>query len=511
MPDNYPKCPTSTRYTRKIPTVTRNIRYSCPMDGVDGLIARLRHLGSDTPNIEVKSAHGGLPESLDETLCSFGNLPGGGLLILGLDEARSFAPVGLRDAASLAAGLVSKARQAIDPPLNVSVNVESFEGADLVVAEVHEVDASAKPCRVKRSGKAYLRFADGDYTLSQLEIDGFIANRTRPKFDEAEVPDASVEDLDRERLADFLVTARSLDRRLAPIENDTDLLLKTGVISRSNVPTVAGLLALGAYPQQFLRYFTMRAALLPADARQSTRALDSATFTGPIGAMLEDAVGWVHKNSRVQVRVDTSTGHVRDQADPPVVAVRELISNALVHRDLAEWATSRSIELRMSPLEFRLTNPGGLFGIAVDRLGIHPLTSARNRLLIDVCKFVRTADGKVVEALATGIPSVFESLGEAGMPPPEFFDQGLSFTAIVRRTSAPATAAAAATHKLPTAAEQAALAILTSPTSAAALGQKLGITTAAAHKRLRTLRDKGLVEVASGSGRPLTFVRRASR
>ena len=257
------------------------------MESLERLIARLRHLGSDTPNVEVKSAHGGLPESVDETLCSFGNLPGGGLLILGLDETKGFAAVGLRDAALLAAGLVSKARQVIDPPLNVSVNVEVFEGADLVVAQIHEVDTSAKPCRVKRSGKAYLRFADGDYTLSQLEIDGFIANRTRPKFDEAEVPEASVEDLDHERLADFLVTARNLDRRLAPINNDTELLLKTGVISRSKIPTVAGLLALGAYPQQFLRYFTIRAALLPADARQSTRALDSATFTGPVGAMLK--------------------------------------------------------------------------------------------------------------------------------------------------------------------------------------------------------------------------------
>lgn len=333
------------------------------IDRLERLIARLRQFGSDTPNVEVKSAHGGLPESVDETLCSSGNLP--------------------------------------------------------------------------------------DYTLSQLEIDGFIANRTRPQFDEAEVPGASVEDLDRERLADFLATARNLDRRLAPIHNDTELLLKTGVILRSHVPTVAGLLALGTYPQQFLRYFTIRAALLPADARPSTRALDSANFTGPVGAMLEDAVAWVHKNSRVQVRVDTSTGHVRDQADPPVVAVRELISNALVHRDLAEWATSRAIELRMSPSEFRLTNPGGLLGIAVDRLGIHPLTSARNRLLIDVCKFVRTADGKVVEALATG-RTTGVTLGAGQVDPT--IDAGVFLKPAVKPgttpTSVPAVTAGAAS-KLP--------------------------------------------------------------
>ncbi len=44
---------------------------------------------------------------------------------------------------------------------------------------------SAKPCTVKRTGQAFLRFADGDYALSRLEVDGFAANRTRPRFDES--------------------------------------------------------------------------------------------------------------------------------------------------------------------------------------------------------------------------------------------------------------------------------------------------------------------------------------
>jgi ATP-dependent DNA helicase RecG len=42
------------------------------------LLATLRHEGGDLPEIEVKSAAGGFPESLVPTLCSFGNRPGGG-------------------------------------------------------------------------------------------------------------------------------------------------------------------------------------------------------------------------------------------------------------------------------------------------------------------------------------------------------------------------------------------------------------------------------------------------
>lgn len=203
---------------------------------IGDLIAIMRAHGGDLPAVEVKSAVGGLPESLTETMCAFANLPGGGIIILGLDERSGFSPVALANTASLAAGLANRARQSFDPPLHVMTEVERFEDGDIVVARISELAVSAKPCVVKRSGKAYLRFADGDYTLSQLEVDGFIANRTRPRFDEADVAGAASDDLDRQRVEDFVATARRADRRLATITDDADLLVKTGVLTRGGIP-----------------------------------------------------------------------------------------------------------------------------------------------------------------------------------------------------------------------------------------------------------------------------------
>ena len=173
------------------------------------MIERLRTVGADVTAIEAKSAAGGLPQSVIPTMCAFANLPGGGLIILGLDESNRFSTVTLSAAATLAAGLASMARSAFEPPLQISVDVETFEKKELVVARVHELPLAAKPCVVKRTGHAYLRFFDGDYTLSRLEMDGFIANRTRPRFDEAEVPGARYADLDPDRVDDFLATARA--------------------------------------------------------------------------------------------------------------------------------------------------------------------------------------------------------------------------------------------------------------------------------------------------------------
>lgn len=59
---------------------------------------------------EVESAAGGLPQSLTPSLSALANLPGGGRVILGLDEATGFTPVGLADPQALKQALGSVCR-----------------------------------------------------------------------------------------------------------------------------------------------------------------------------------------------------------------------------------------------------------------------------------------------------------------------------------------------------------------------------------------------------------------
>ncbi|MEK6721747.1 MAG: hypothetical protein AABZ33_13920 [Chloroflexota bacterium] len=62
-------------------------------EDLSALVAQLRAAGGDRTSVEVKSAGGGLPQSLTETLSALANQPGGGLIILGLDEMRGFSPI----------------------------------------------------------------------------------------------------------------------------------------------------------------------------------------------------------------------------------------------------------------------------------------------------------------------------------------------------------------------------------------------------------------------------------
>ena len=80
-------------------------------ENLTDLIDRLRHAGGDYPEVEVKSAAGGLPESLTGSLSALANHPGGGMVILGLGEQSGFRPVSLADPQALKQGARVEGRQ----------------------------------------------------------------------------------------------------------------------------------------------------------------------------------------------------------------------------------------------------------------------------------------------------------------------------------------------------------------------------------------------------------------
>ena len=80
--------------------------------------------------------------------------------------------------------------------------------------------------------------------------------------------------------------------------------------------------------------------------------------------------------------VNALDGSVHDRYAYPLAAFRELIANAIVHRDLDAWSTGLVIEVRLRRDRLVIGNPGGLYGITVDRLGQDAVTSARNARLV---------------------------------------------------------------------------------------------------------------------------------
>lgn len=397
------------------------------------VLARARRLHLEPPDVEVKAAVGGLPTSVPETISAFSN-GSGGTLLLGIDESNDFAPALGFDAARTQDALAGACADKVTPPCRASIQLDEWEGQTVVRLDVPELDPLEKPCYVTARGAyggSYLRGGDGDRRLTHYEVTQLLSNRTQPTHDREVVEASAFADLDVDLLAGYLARIRQGTPAFRRMD-DERVLLRVGVLGRSQDaalrPTVAGLIAMGEYPQEFFPQLFVSFVVLPR-TRMGERAPDGRRFEdnkslrGPIPVILTDALDMARKNMRVGAIV--RGGGREDRYDFPVDVIRELVVNALMHRDYSPDARGSQIQIELYPDRLVVKNPGGLYGpITVADLGADDTpTSSRNQTLAALLADVTLPDfptEAVCENRGSGLPSVLAELRRVGMSPPTY-------------------------------------------------------------------------------------------
>ena len=397
------------------------------------LVGELRIVGTDQQHVEVKSDVG---KSILPTLSAFSN-GNGGLILVGLSEAAGFVPVEGFSARQARDMLISRCSQ-LTPIVRPVVDIVSFEGTEVLAAEVRELPAHDKPCYITERGRysgSFLRTGDGDARLQTYEVDRLIEEHSQPVWDQEPVPDASLTDLEGESLNEFLSVQRT--RRPKTFRDGDDVALRRLRVQSGENPTLGALLALGDYPQQFFPRLCVTFAHFPGTDRGSVgkglRLIDTAQITGSIVDMVEATVSAVQRNMRTGASID---GALRTEVpDYPLVAVREAIVNALMHRDYSPHSRGAQVQVNLFVDRLEIINPGGLFGTATMRaLGTPGASSSRNASLSVMLEDIRRpGGGMVADNRGTGIAVMQSEVARAMMPPVEFRDDLASFTAVFRR------------------------------------------------------------------------------
>lgn len=408
------------------------------------LVRATRLLGAEADRVEVKAAQGGLPDSAKESLCAFANTPGGGYLVLGLTDPPDLSPVGVADPNALQAELASVCRDAFEPPLQPEIVTGTIDGAAVVAAFVPELPREQKPCFVRTRGitrGSYLRLGGTDRRLTSEEVQQLIADRGQPSFDTQLVPGATLEDLDRHAISEYLHRLRTANPRLLRGEPDQVVLRMTQVVAPDEEtgidrPTLAGLLAVGRYPQQFLPQLNITFVHYPTTTGESmpdgVRFLDNVSINGAVPYLVSEVLTVIQRN---MTRRSLISGAGRtDVWEYPLEAVREAVVNALVHRDLSPGSRGTQVQVEMYPDRLRIHNPGGLFGaLDINRLAEEGRSSARNAALMKILEDV-VVPGEartVCENRGSGIRAMLTALRRAGMSPPTFRDRVTSFDVVM--------------------------------------------------------------------------------
>jgi ATP-dependent DNA helicase RecG len=129
-------------------------------------------------------------------------------------------------------------------------------------------------------------------------------------------------------------------------------------------------------------------------------------------------------------------GQYLSSAPDPAQAVRELVANALMHREYHQLAHGSQVRIELYPDRLEVVSPGGLFGaLRADALGAETVTSSRNsvlgRLLEDIS--MPGENRMVCENRGTGLLAVSAALRQSGLEPTAIRNSLSEFRVILRR------------------------------------------------------------------------------
>ncbi len=383
------------------------------------LVNKILQTKSESNYLEVKAAREGCPKLL-ETLSSFSNQNGGGIIVFGIDEKNDFQVCGVYDSADLQKKLMEQAIQ-MEPELRPLCTVAHINGKTVVSVEIQEIDNDQKPCFYKGVGRlkgSYVRVGDGDRHMTEYEVYSYEAFRKKIQ-DELRVAErATLSDIETDAHTEYIFSMRTKKPNLAGLANDKINSLQGFAVD--NKPTLAGVLLFSLYPQGFFPQLCITAVSIQGtemsiDNAADERFIDNARIEGNIELMLDGALKFVRKNMKTSTFIDSQTGKRADKTEYPIIAVRELILNALVHRDYSNHTDFTPITIKMFSNRLEIENPGGLYGrMTLDRLG-KAAADTRNPFLANALEVL-----DITENRYSGIPTVYSAMKNAGLPEPKF-------------------------------------------------------------------------------------------
>ena len=402
------------------------------------MIQELNKKQTETICIEAKTAKQGKPEKYYDTICSFANTMGG-VILFGVEEKRIknktiFGIAGVYNANDLQKHITNLCSTEFEPIIRPEISVVDIDNKKIIAVKIDALNQRSKPCYYKPKGLhngSYIRVGDRDDNMSEYEIYKCISYRDNVRDDLRPVLKATLKDFDEKLLNKFIANAKADKPKFAEF-SDEEILLQYGALTEVEdkiFPTVAGIMVFGIYPQKFFPQWFVAAIVIPgfeiADlGEEGQRFDDNKRIEGNISEMYDETMAFLNRNMKVKVIISNQTGLRKDVTQYPKDALREAISNMIIHRDYSQfktWAYS-IVTVYKDRIEFR--NVGNLYGSnTIELLETRKAMEVRNETIV---KLLETLGG-IIENRHTGIFTMQKKMREANLPEPIFTNEREDF------------------------------------------------------------------------------------
>jgi predicted HTH transcriptional regulator len=253
--------------------------------------------------------------------------------------------------------------------------------------------------------------------------------RWRP-FDASNDNGATLDDLDEEKIKNFIYMARSKRNFPLPIETPPiTLLAHLDLIDEKGRLSNAAILLFGKKPQKY--FITSEVKCVQFYGNVVEKPMPSyQIYRGDVFELVNQATSFVMSriDNWVGTRSQGENAEVPTHPELPIEAVKEAIVNAICHRD---YTSNASVQVMLFKDRLEILNPGTLpYGLTVQKLHGPHKSLPTNPLLADPMYW-----SGYIEKVGTGTEDIINQCEKYGLKTPEF-QQDEDFKVIIWRSSA---------------------------------------------------------------------------
>ena len=331
-------------------------------------------------------------------VCGFANAHGGTIYVGKDDDGKT---VGLADYKKLMDDLPNKIRDVLG--IMAEVNLQDTGGLYFI-----EIITPPYSVPISLRGNYYYRSGSTKQELKGNALMEFLLRKSGKTWDDVVEPRATLSDIDEQTVAQYKLDAAKAGR--LPIDENAlslaDFLDKLRLTESGQLKRAA-IVLFGKDPG---RFYPNQIVKIGRFGGKDDDLKFQEVIEGNLLHLLRESVSEL--NRKFFVKPIHFEGLQRIEKDEyPVAAVREILLNALVHRDYM----SSFIQARIYDDKFWVWNSGKLpEDISLESLrGVHS-SHPRNPLIADVC-----FKGGYIDSWGRGTLKIINSCLEAGLPEPK--------------------------------------------------------------------------------------------
>ena len=348
---------------------------------------------------------------ITEIVASFCNTKGGRLLI-GIDEKENIKgiDIGKQSLERLANTIADNT----DPVIYPRISCHELKGKEVISIEVKE--SSNKPHLA--FGRAFKRVGNVTKMMERSEYEELLFERRQIYFDSQICKEAKLVDLDLKIIEEFIKKYEDLSKTEI-VGKPKSLLKSLGVIKDDKIMN-SGILLFAKKPQKFFPNAYIAIAHYRG-VEVGVERLDYKELHSNLFNQIDKAEKYIRDHIATISRLVEGQVQRQDIPEYPLFAIRELVVNAVAHRDYSEFGSKIIIKMFSDRIEYY--NPGGLpKGITPEN--ILERQKSRNPIIARILNRV-----KYIEELGEGWNRIIKEFKEHPLSPkmPEIKDFGDAF------------------------------------------------------------------------------------